>query len=354
MKKQKRKLLLFIIVTIMIVVLGGVVIFFFRSEKSLELYIDGVQISEEEYADAMQREVYDVTRYFYETYGASVDSEFWEKDFQGEVPSRMLAERTIEQLKYNHAVYKHAKELKYIDSATYEALLERMEAENALRKEKVQKGEPVYGLMEYTQDLYREYEMDIFQKKYCENIENAGMNISEEERQAYYEEKKDILFVAYDDLKIDYITMYYETEEEAKEIRKRLTELYKKMDAQHPMKALVQEEFKDLEEYFFSEEIASEEYGLYLKNIPDVLEYAKELEAGTSTQVIEENNTFYLIECLGKVEHDYQPIEEVKDIINKDLRETKYESLIEEQAAKMQVECNIEKIYIYTKNIYKS
>lgn len=352
MKNYKRKKIL--IIPIILLVFIGIVIFFSNKNKaSLELVIGGIKISEEEYADAMQREVYEVTRYFYETYGATVDSEFWNKDFQGEVPYEMLAERTIEQLKYNHGVYAHAQKSGYIDSADYEAFLGRMEAENALRKEKIEKGEPVYGLMEYTKDLYMEYEMDTFQKQYCDNIENEGMDISEEERQTYYEANKDILFVAYDDIKLDYITVYCETEEEAAELRKRLTELYKKMDADHSMKSLIKDSFPELEEYLVSLEIASEEYGGYMKSIPDVLEYAMDLEAGTSTQVIEQNNTFYLVECLERVEHDYQPIEEVKDIINKELREAKYESLMKEQAEEMQADCDMEKIYIYTKNIYK-
>lgn len=352
MKKHKRKVL-FIIPIVILVVIGVVLICINGNNSSLELSIGEYQISEEEYADAMQKEVYDVTRYFYDTYGAAVDSEFWGKEFEGEIPYEMLAERTVERLKYNHAVYQHAEKLGYIDSASYEAILERMAAENALRKEKIEKGEPVYGLKEYSKELYMEYEMDTFQKAYCDNIENEGMNLTDEERQSYYDANKDILFTAYDDMKIDYITIYYETESDATEFRKKLTELYKKMDAEHTMKSLVEKEFPELGEYFISLELTSGAYGSYLKTIPDVLEYANDLDAGTSTQVIEENNTFYLIECLERVEHDYQPIEEVKDVINKELREMKYDSLVEERAKEMQIDCNMEQVYGYTRSIYK-
>ena len=325
-------------------------VFLTKKPASLKLTIGGLEISEEEYKDIMQEQIYPVTRYFFDTYGAAVDGEFWEKDFQGEVPYQMLAEYTLEQLKYQHGVYEHAKRMGYVDSASYESLLERVETENTIRKEKIEKGEVVYGLSEYTKELYLEYEMDSFQKRYCDNIENEGMDISDEERQVYYEENKDVLYNAYDDLTLNYLRVPYEVEG----AQESMTSLYKKMDAEHTMESLINGEFSQLKEYFSKLEITSSEYGSYAKTMPEVLEYSNGLEKGQSTQVIDDGTSFSLVECVNRVKHDYLPIDQVKDHINKALRESVYDDLMLQEAEKITVDYEIQDLYEFTKKNVKN
>ena len=92
----------------------------------------------------------------------------------------------MEQLKYIHAVYDIAKEKGYIQDATFEGMKQRMEQENAQRSEKVTRGEAVYGLKEYTLDLYQEYELSMIEEKYILDEKNEGMGLTEEEIEAYY------------------------------------------------------------------------------------------------------------------------------------------------------------------------
>ena len=72
----------------------------------------------------------------------------------------------MEQLKYIHAVYDLAKEKGYIQDATFAGMKHRMEQENMQRSEKVARGEAVYGLKEYTLDLYQEYELSMIEEAY--------------------------------------------------------------------------------------------------------------------------------------------------------------------------------------------
>lgn len=318
-----------------------------QSQK-LDLTLNGHKITEEEFISAMNDQIYDVTSYFYDTYGAAVDQGFWLKDFEGEIPYEMLAEETIEQLKYYYGVYEHAMEMNYVDSVTYDSFVKRMENENKTRKEKVQRGEVIYGLLEYSEELYREYELDIFQKAYCDDPDNEGMDITDAQRQEYYEAYKDTYFAANDDISIDYLKVYFETEEEKDLYKGLMTDLYKSMDQEHSMSQLVQET-PQLLAYFASESILSNEYSVYARTIPDVLEYAMELPAGESTQVIESENVLYLIECTSRTEHDYHPIEEVKDNINAELRESIYDAMVEQRAAQMQMSGDWEDIYLFTK-----
>lgn len=316
------------------------------------LRIDDYQITEKEYISAMNQEIYDVTRYFYEKEGVSVDKDFWEKEINGEFPYKKLADETLEQLTYEYAVYSHAQEMGYIENIGYEAFLKRLKNENQVRADRIANGQVVYGLSEFNEDTYKEYEFDLFQKAYCDDLNNPGMRITDEERREYYEENKDVLFVAYDDLSISYLKVHYETEDEGKILKDQMTQLYKKMDSKHSLEELALED-DILKEYFEKVTILSDEYSIYVRTMEDVMEYAMELQKGESTQVEESGNTLYLVECTNRVDHDYKAIEDVVDFINTELRKSNYSKLILERASSMKLDGNMEDIYLFTKKNIK-
>ena len=336
---------------------GSLAFFIFRNRDGLDLTIGGMKIGEDEYLEAMQQEVYDTTQHFYAEYDAVVDSDFWEKDFGGEIPYKLLTERTIERLKQEKAVYGLAAEKGYIDSAGYDALLERFENENKIRADKIENGEPVYGLSEFTLELYMEYEKDSLQKKYCEDLDNEGMTLTDEEREEYYDKYKDALFVKDDDITLEFIRIRYELEELDEgiyqDLKTRMTDVYNKIDAEHTVKSLAEAD-AGLKPYLYEETILSGEYISKGKTLEDVIGYAAELKPGESTQVIDENGTLYLIQCTARTEYDYQPLEEVINNIDKELREQHYNAIIQERASGLEVDADMEKLYFFTeKNIKK-
>ena len=127
-------------------------------------------ISKEEYLYVMNQQIYDVSNELTENRDIQIDEKFWETEIEGTVPYKKLADQTIEQLKYYRAVYETAIEEGYVEYADYEHMIKRMEEENKMRAEKIENGEPVFGLSKFTTELYMEYEMDSFQKRYCENL----------------------------------------------------------------------------------------------------------------------------------------------------------------------------------------
>ena len=83
--------------------------------------------------------------------------------------------------------------------------------------------------------------------------------------------------------------------------------------------------------------------------LQDILEYGWELEEGESTAVLDEYGILYLIECTGRSKNDPVSIEEVKDNINKTLREERYEKIIEERAKDIRAEGDMERIFFFMK-----
>ena len=191
MKKTGKGKNFIIIAVIFLAAAAAVGIFLYGvlGKERLHLRINGTEIAEEEYLQAVKAVRYDVAAYFAGTYGAKEEDSFWSEESGGEIPCEKLAEEAVERLKYIHAVYGLAEEKGYIDDAGYDALVERLEDENASRKEKIEAGEPVYGLSEYTLDLYMEYEVSSFRERYCNDKTNEGMDLTEEEIREHYESR---------------------------------------------------------------------------------------------------------------------------------------------------------------------
>ena len=61
-----------------------------------------------------------------------------------------------------------------------------MEQENNTRKEKLAKNDVIYGLKEYSYDLYLQYEMSSIKEQYCNDKTREGMDLTEEEIVEHY------------------------------------------------------------------------------------------------------------------------------------------------------------------------
>lgn len=331
-------------------VLAVVGISYYNSQFSLS--INGVKIDKEEFLKAAEEKKYDVTSYFSGKSGVSINRSFWNTQIDGEIPAEKLADAALEELKEIHAAYGLAEEKGYVEDGSYQGLVERWEAENKSRADKVAKGEPVYGLSEFTLELYREYEMDSIQKQYCADLGNEGMEISDEDRAQYYEEKKDQLFRRDDDIALDYIKIPYEQEgmDEGRkdQLHSILTQIYKDMDAEHSLAELAGQESQILP-YLKQQEFSSGEASVYSRVLGDILDYAWELKTGESTAVLDENGALYLVQCSQRSESGYIPIDEVQDHINKALREERYDEIVKKRAEEAQVEGEQERIYFFMK-----
>lgn len=337
----------------LLVIVVSLLMVIFLSGNKLDLVIGNEPVTEDEFIQVMNKEKYEVTKYFYREYGAEVNKEFWTSSFDGESPYKMLADNTIDTLLHNRANYEIAKENNYIDDVGYEALLERFERENTDRAEKTKNNEPVYGLQEYPLDLFIEYEKDALQKMYINDQSVQGNDISVEDGMAYYDDNKDKSFTKFDDFELEYVTIRYDVEEldekEVREFEQDLITIYKDLDDGKTLEQIITDEYEYLQPYFYKEKVLSEEVSGKSRELADIFELSKDLKVGESTQVINENEALYLIRCIDRVEYDYLSYDEVKDNIFKSLRESNFEQMIQTKARELEVTSNIEKVYAFTK-----
>ncbi|WP_394912252.1 peptidyl-prolyl cis-trans isomerase [uncultured Robinsoniella sp.] len=346
---MKKKLWIGIPIILLIVGFAIVIIY---NQTGFQLKINGEKIDKEEYLDTVNEQINEVSQYFYEKAGITLKGDSWEKEIEGEVPYRVLTDQVIEQLKYSAAVFDLAKEKGYIKETGYQALKKRMEDENEARANKIKKGEPVYGLSNFSLKLYKEYSMDAIQKQYCSDLDNEGMKVTDEERQVYYDQQKDKIFRQNDDITLEFIKIEYLAsgmdEAQYRNLKDKMTELHGKISDKEQLSDLIQRE-ELLMPYYTHQELLSGDIGAYSRIMGDVLDYAADLKKGEVTRVIDENGTLYLIQCTDRNVNDYYPLDAVKDNINKSLREANYESILTKKAAGYEVLGNMDRIYAYTK-----
>ena len=105
---MKKKNLLFISTTIIILLIS--LIFFIKSRSNLDINISGISVNKNQYINVMNKQKYYVSQYFVEKYDAKITNDFWKEDFNGEIPYKILADKTIEELVKIHSIYNIAKE----------------------------------------------------------------------------------------------------------------------------------------------------------------------------------------------------------------------------------------------------
>ena len=168
MKNRKKQFLKLGIILLAIAVTGTVAgIIQYKKANQFDLTVAEHVISKEEYLNCMKAVEYD-----------------------GKHGYEILADNTVEELKHIHAVYDLAKEQGDITDSSYEALEKRWKDENAERSEKVEKGEVIYGLKEYTFQLYLDYEISTLKEKYCNDTNREGMKLTEDEIQEHYQSRE--------------------------------------------------------------------------------------------------------------------------------------------------------------------
>lgn len=351
MKKNVKKYTIIIILS-MIIILALVLGIVGLNANKFKLDISNTNITKDTYIQIMNQNISDVTKYFREKGINNTDSDFWNKEVEGKTAYEVLTDKTLDELKYITAVYQIAEEKGYIEKGSLENIWDRMEKENKSREKSIKEGKPVYGLSEFSIDTFLEYEMDTLQKSYCEVLDNEGMNITDADREKYYNENKDKLFVKDDDISISYIKIDYEqqglSDEQYQSYKDTLTQIYKNSGENNHLQDLVKDN-SQLNSYFEHIDLKSSEIGAYSRVIPDILEYAYDLKPNEMTSVIDENGSLYLIECTDRVDYDYQPLDSVRDNINKTLREENYEKIVKERAEKLVVNVNVDNLYKFTK-----
>ena len=182
-KRDKNILILIVSGIVLLSIIGSVI---YINVNQFELSVGDSKVSNEEYLACMKAVEYDTKIEIQQKYDYEYTEDFWEKKYDDKFGYEILAENTIERLQYINAVYDVAKENGDVKDSSFAGLEKRWKAENAEREEKIKNGEVVYGVKEYTFELYLQYEMSTLKEKYCNDKKRKGITLTEEEVLEHY------------------------------------------------------------------------------------------------------------------------------------------------------------------------
>ena len=194
------------VVCAVLVLLVGL-LWLLRRPKEVDITIQGQQIQPQLFDQIMRQQVSDVIYEFRQRGLERVDGTYWDTVCGGETPGAYLMELTLGQLRRLVAIYDMAQATGTPLEGGVNGIFDRMEAENQGRAEKQEAGQPVYGLSEFTFQTYLEYEVDWLEKQYCADPAHPGMQVTEDEREAYYQKNLETDFKLPDGISFSYLYM---------------------------------------------------------------------------------------------------------------------------------------------------
>jgi len=95
-----------------------------------------------------------VYNYFYRKYKVDDSDQFWTQKRGGEIPLETLKELALENVKRCKTQQILALEKGIINTTNFNEIIGEMDKVNAERKEKAEKGEPIYGPVQFTTRTY--------------------------------------------------------------------------------------------------------------------------------------------------------------------------------------------------------
>lgn len=307
------------------------------------LEVAGFRVTEEEYLGAMYRARGDVLS---EHAAAGISLTDWSKETALGDPCERTAERTLELLREYYAVSTLAVERGYLAGAGYDAMLEDMERINRQRQEALESGAVVTGLRKFTPEDFLTYRASNLRLQFCSDPDNPENQVTPEEIRERYEADKGNLYLLPDELELGFL-LIQTTPEEARALQPELEQLRQSaMEMGGLIPAL--EERPQLKDHYAEITVDRGTYSVYARSHGDILLCAEGLQTGDISQIFHQEGWLCLVECRQRTEHNYVPLEEVQSVVLQSIRESRYDALIAQRMADMEVDTDFKALCRFT------
>ncbi|WFR55752.1 hypothetical protein QA584_19335 [Anaerocolumna sp. AGMB13025] len=297
---------------------------------------NGEEIDRGEFMLQLQLERTNTFDYFFQKYGAVYSDDFWNRDYNGEVPVRYAREKAMQNCVYMKAVKILAKEQGLIEDISYKTFVRSLTAENKRRKKATEKKQPVYGPIQYDESSYYTQINTNLIIKSKEKLLEGEYNPSDAELRAYYERVKDKYYKQEDFVQIKKLSISYGqslgafTEEDRKVAVEKMQALKNRLELGESFENIAESEadMVRISDITFDAETA----GTYSKSEPLLYETVKLLDIGQTSGVIDEvqQKQAEIILLLDRESNGYKDYEEYKDSVVSNYIDEKYNELIEQ------------------------
>ncbi|MFR4351544.1 MAG: peptidyl-prolyl cis-trans isomerase [Roseburia sp.] len=332
-------------------VVVGMIFFAGREAETTVMWVGELPVCKSEFEDAMRDEYANTCGYFARIYGAEVNENFWETEFDGVTPMDYIKEKARDRVIEEKLVQSVGLEMGFDTETDYEDRIDRWEAENENREKMVAENQPVYGPVWLG---WRQYKADV-QGDLIQKIQSAMYErekFSEEEIAAYYEAHKQSYFKNPSDYKIEYVKVpiWGEGDEKNEELNKRARQIMNDFSKEveggsfdalgRAYESTYAKESFTYQEESIGEEAVTKENMLF----PTVLRELETMEVGEISGMIEERNACYIVRCMEKTEMTYEGVGETEEAIRRLMTTEAYEQMMAERKRDTEIQMN-EEIY---------
>lgn len=307
------------------------------------LTVNGEPVYSQEFKLIMGDNIPIIYSYFKTKHGVEGTKDFWTTNFEGEKPLEFLKKKTLDKVIEIKTEQILCKKKGIIKDISYPVFLESLKNENNLRKEKIKKGQVIYGPQEYGEKEYFFYLLSNQIIDLKDELLQTDFAIRDEALKKLYEEQKNSEFVKPPQMKVEVLGLiwnakntnagYYAFKEEV-----RL--------ADEKLKANVS--IKEISDYFSKKanmKIKLSEVKIDENNIKtgadefyEAWSQMVKLKMGEKGSNYNENGDYYIYKCIEKLSTGYRPFEEVKDAVKSNYINEKFSELLHRTKSQAKVE----------------
>lgn len=304
------------------------------------LEVAGFRITREEYLQAMYQARNDVLS---DHAAAGISLKDWSMETALGDPCQMTTERTLELLREYYAVSTLAVERGYLADAGYGAMLRDMADINDKRQEALDAGGIVTGLPSFTAGDYITYRASNLRLQFCSDPCNPEYQVTQEEILRRYEADRDALYQQPDSMELAFLLS-----DGADDALQQAFEALGQRARQMGGLALALEEMPELKEYYQEISVTPGTYSAYARSHGDILAWAADLQAGSISQVIRQEERLCLVECRSRTVHQYIPLEDIQSVVVQSIRESRYDELVAARMEATLVLGDLQSLYRFT------
>lgn len=304
-----------------------------QNQKKNVLYLDGDEVTEDEYA-LLAAEYKNQVAMQYSTEQVNSD-DFWETEIDGETPVSKLEELILDQLKYNYAVKHLAVEADVIEDYTYAELQDEREGENQERSGQLENEETVYGLTSYDDSAYYNYWYSNLETQWKNSWILENTDITETDCRNYYEDHME-KYTYHTGVTVIYAELPYDSEAERGKMQNTGLSLSHALESSHDLKE-IKEAFPevDFEELELNDLDTQEGMsGVYTQR----WQIASQMEKGQVFGPYEGDGAVCVIKCIDRTENGELGFDGVKSRIKRLLQVETANQCISGTVEKMKVE----------------
>ena len=304
------------------------------------LEVGGYRISQEEYLRVLYQARNDVLS---DHAAAGISLRDWSAETPLGDPRQMTMDRTLEILSEYYAVSTLAVERGYLSDAGYDSMLQDMEDINRQRQEALDSGAVVTGFPQFTAADYITYRASSLRLQFTDDPANPENQVTEDEILARYEADRDNLYLQPDSLDLQFLVANNADDALAAEF-----EILRQKAMEIGDLSAALEQMPQLKAYYQEILVEPATYGSYSRSHGDVLSCADGLQSGDISVVFRQEDWLCLIQCDQRTVHRYVPLEDVRSIVIQSIRESRYDALIAERTADLQIRGDLDKLYRFT------